>query len=174
MLKMKDLIQEGRKIQETFKKNVIQESNRIDEQDDIFRKIARYITGEETLAISLSAFKPGQGMETSPSKSRTYSIAISVGRDILVKKYGMEFVSGERPGTGAPVFQIELDNTNKNEFTDSKVKQIVNEYIEKVFSSGASKEIQVRVSAGLYRRGKFTRSIVKSVRGGSEQTKMEF
>jgi|688.fasta_scaffold400193_2 hypothetical protein len=171
MIKMKDLVLEGRDIQSKFKKNVMKESNSINEEDGMIRKIARYITGAETLVIMFRTVSPADPRK-SPSDDDAQIIGQRICDRILVKKYGMEQVGGGELG-GMAAYQIELDSGNKNKFSDSTVKRIVDECIQKISTSNPPKTVKFIFTADLYKRNKFEKQVYKSERGGIEQTKMD-
>jgi hypothetical protein len=167
MIKMKDLVLEGRDIQSKFKTNVI------NEESGLFRRIARYITGAETIVISLLTGTPAYLGQPSPSEYKANEIGEKICNDILVRKYGMEQTDKERPGD-VLVYQIELDETNKNKFSDSKLKQIVDECIQRVSKSNSPKNVEFKFFVSLYKRGNYVKEIHKITYTPEKQMKLDF
>ena len=169
---MKDLIQEGRKIQETFKKNVMTE------EDSLLSKIGKYIKGTEHIEISIY-FSPSKGKSKNwDSKERedhhfmfvqktnaARDIVTEITEPIFVRKYGMK-KSGTDLGDfrddsqGRVTFYwVELDNSNKQKFSDSGVKRMVDDCIRELSNSKYTPDITITFDATLSKRNRIVKTI---------------
>jgi hypothetical protein len=182
---MKDLIQEGRKIQETFKKNVIQESNILNEEESFLSKVKKFIIGRDLIEISLffdiedKSVYDGSFEKTNNLREKSEEIVRKSCDKILKTKYGFEssYINyGDSSHLSLVRFYyIEIDSSNKNEYSDSNIKKMVDECISEISKiKNIPDGLKVKLRANLFHRNKLVKKIYDKSYEVQSQTKIEF
>ena len=151
MIKLKDLIQEN-----------------LNEEDSLLSKIGKYIKGTEHIEIIIYSSPATTGSSRFAHEddvTKVESIAKNISEKILVRKYGMA-KSGTDLGDfrsdsqGRVTFYwVELTDSNKQKFSDSNIKRMVDECIRELSKSKLVPGVEITFDATLSKRNKIVKTI---------------
>jgi hypothetical protein len=139
-------------------KDLIEESNVINEDESLLSSIKKYIMGNESIEIGVY-YQTDEPYIQNYSKIRP--LAQMVCKKILVQRYGFEKIT--LPGWMGEMdaYYIELDKDNKSKLSDSNVDRILDQVITEFSFKNPPKGQGILVRANLIKRNKIARNIAE-------------